>query len=102
MKPLHTLKAELLANPATRAEYDALAPEFEPAGELVVAVDAERTDPRIAELLDLIGEAYQVVGVLACDCGRFDDPAVVKVLDNLAAARMVHADALPFPSKPDA
>lgn len=25
MKPLHALKAELLANPAVRAEYDAMA-----------------------------------------------------------------------------
>jgi DNA-binding XRE family transcriptional regulator len=37
MKPLHTLKAELLADPATRTEYDALAPEFETARELVAA-----------------------------------------------------------------
>lgn len=37
MKTLKTLKAQLLNDPATRAEYDALAPEFETARELVAA-----------------------------------------------------------------
>ena len=52
------------------------------------------------ELLALIGEAYQVVGILADECGRFDDPHVTKMMDNLAAGHMVHSDVLPFPSKP--
>lgn len=58
-------------------------------------------DASIDELLTLIGEAYQVVGILADECGRFDDPHVTKMMDNLAAGRMVHADVLPFPSKPN-
>ena len=65
---------------------------------------ARRSAPREASidvLLALIGEAYQVVGILADECGRFDDPHVTKVMDNLAAGRMVHADVLPFPSKPN-
>lgn len=37
MKTFKAMKAELLADPATRAEYDALAPEFETARELVAA-----------------------------------------------------------------
>jgi len=37
MKPLQTLKAELLANPAVRTEYEALAAEFELARELIAA-----------------------------------------------------------------
>ncbi len=37
MKTLKTLKDELLADPATNAEYLALAPEFEAARELVAA-----------------------------------------------------------------
>ena len=37
MKTLKTLKAELLADLATRAEYDALATEFETARELIAA-----------------------------------------------------------------
>ncbi|MGF6310296.1 ribosome-binding protein aMBF1 (putative translation factor) [Bradyrhizobium sp. i1.8.4] len=35
--PFEKLKARLLANPKVRAEYDALAPEFEIAAELVKA-----------------------------------------------------------------
>ena len=37
MKTLKTLKAELLADPKTRAEYDAVANEFEMARELIAA-----------------------------------------------------------------
>jgi len=37
MKTLKTLKTELLDDPATRAEYEALAPEFETVRELVAA-----------------------------------------------------------------
>ena len=37
MKTLHQLKTQLLANPQTRAEYDALAGEFETARELIAA-----------------------------------------------------------------
>ncbi|MEY8690156.1 MAG: hypothetical protein AB9M53_09820 [Leptothrix sp. (in: b-proteobacteria)] len=68
-----------------------------PAGKRHAAVPADRD-----ELLTLIGEAYQVLGVLAVECGRFDDPQVVKLLDNLAEERRVHADVLPFPSTPAA
>ena len=53
------------------------------------------------ELLTLIAQAYQVIGILADECGRFDDPQVIKMLDNLAAERMVHNDVLPFPTKPE-
>jgi len=37
MKSLNHLKTELLKNPQTRAEYDALAAEFETARELIAA-----------------------------------------------------------------
>ena len=37
MRTLKTLKAELLADPQTRAEFDALAPEFDTAREMVAA-----------------------------------------------------------------
>lgn len=50
MKTLKTLKAELLTNPATRAEYEALAPEFETARELVAArARAGLTQTEVAE-----------------------------------------------------
>lgn len=51
---------------------------------------------RIAELKTVCAEAYQVVGTLADDAGRFSDPAVVKALDNLSAMRLQHDDVLPF------
>ena len=54
---------------------------------------------RIAELRRLCAEAYQVVGVLASDCGRFGDNCVTKILDNLSAQIVLHSDVLPFPSK---
>ncbi len=54
---------------------------------------------RVEELELLLGEAYQAVGTLASDCGRFEDPTVVKMLDNLSEMKMVHDDALPLPSK---
>lgn len=37
MKSLHQIKTELLNNPTTRAEYDALGDEFETARELIAA-----------------------------------------------------------------
>jgi len=50
MKTLKTLKAELLADPATRAAYDALAPEFETARELLGArTRAGLTQSQVAE-----------------------------------------------------
>jgi DNA-binding XRE family transcriptional regulator len=49
MKTLKTLKAELLADPATRADYDALGPEFESAKELIAArVRAGLTQEEVA------------------------------------------------------
>ena len=50
MKTLDTFKAELLADPATRVAYDALAPEFETARELVAArARAGLTQQQVAE-----------------------------------------------------
>jgi hypothetical protein len=86
-----------LRDPAEAAAYiDAMLELDDPA---VIRRAMERTLKAQTELLDLIGEAYQVVGILADECGRFDDPHVIKMMDNLAAGQMVHADVLPFPSK---
>ncbi|CAM3824526.1 helix-turn-helix domain-containing protein [Roseateles saccharophilus] len=50
MKAFEQFKAELLADPATRREYDALAQEFETARELVVArARAGLTQEQVAE-----------------------------------------------------
>jgi hypothetical protein len=46
------------------------------------------------ELRTLIAEAYQVIGLLAYEAGRMDEPQILKILDNLAAERLVHTDVL--------
>lgn len=51
------------------------------------------------ELKRICGESYQVVGILADEAGRFDDPAVTKALDNLSDAKLTHDDVLPFPAR---
>lgn len=50
MKTLAELKAELLANPSTQAEYDALADEFDMARELITARSrADLTHANVAQ-----------------------------------------------------
>jgi hypothetical protein len=52
MKTLNAFKAELLADPTTRAAYEALAPEFETARELVAArARAGLTQQQVAECM---------------------------------------------------
>lgn len=46
----------------------------------------------------VIAEAYQVVGQLLQDVGLFDSERGTKILDNLAQARIVHEDVLPWAS----
>jgi hypothetical protein len=54
----------------------------------------------LERLRDDCAGAYQVVGVLAEMAGVFNDPQVIKALDNLSAASngdpRPHADVLPF------
>lgn len=63
--------------------------------------DADDTVRRISELERICAESYQVIGVLADDCGRFGTREVDKALDNLSQMRPVHEDVLPFPSLGD-
>jgi hypothetical protein len=44
----------------------------------------------------IFAESYQVVGALAEALNIFDDPCVIKALDNLSAQELVHEDVLPF------
>ncbi|HFN0526427.1 MULTISPECIES: hypothetical protein [Klebsiella pneumoniae complex] len=44
----------------------------------------------------ICAESYQVVGALAEALNIFDDPCVIKALDNLSAQELVHEDVLPF------
>lgn len=54
---------------------------------------------KIDQLQRIIAECYQVIGVLADECDRSDDPAVIKALDNASQSELIHDDVLPFPSK---
>jgi hypothetical protein len=53
-------------------------------------------EPKEAE--QVCAEAYQVVGSLLSDLGKFDTPEAEKILDNLSQAKLVHKDVLPWPS----
>ena len=53
---------------------------------------------RIADLEWICNEAYQVVGVLGSDAGRFGSGDLTKILDNLSTKTRVHEDVLPFES----
>jgi hypothetical protein len=56
---------------------------------------------RIAELEDLCGELYQVIGTLADYAGCcFDHPDVQRALDNACEAKFIHRDLLPWPKTP--
>lgn len=61
-------------------------------------MEGKSKDQVIDDLKTICAEAYQVVGALASECGRFDDPKVIKALDNLSQQELVHSDVLPFPS----
>lgn len=61
--------------------------------------DMLRLQARIRDLERICGESYQVMGVLASESDRFEDAGVVKALDNLSSARLMHRDVLPFESK---
>ena len=49
-------------------------------------------------LIRIVSECYQVIGILAADCDRFDDPEVQKILDNVGSYKILHEDVLPFSS----
>lgn len=53
----------------------------------------------IEELGRICGESYQVVGILASEAHRFNDPFVIRALDNLSRQELMHEDVLPFPIK---
>jgi hypothetical protein len=53
---------------------------------------------RIEEQRRILSEAYQVVGSLLSDLGKFDTPEAEKILDNLSRMRLIHRDVLPWES----
>lgn len=54
----------------------------------------------LEEVKTVCAQAYQVVGSLLSDAGRFDSPEAEKILDNLGEQRLRHTDVLPWESKP--
>lgn len=75
---------------ATRKEYM----NYGATGKLI-----EVLEERIKELQMICAEAYQVVGTLSYEAGRFDEEKTIKLLDNLSQHKMIHEDVLPYPSK---
>ena len=63
----------------------------------------DRCEARQAAELDEVktvcAQAYQVVGILLSEAGRFDSPEAEKILDNLGEQRLRHTDVLPWESK---
>lgn len=53
----------------------------------------------VRDMKDIMAEAYQVVAILAEEANRWDDPKVIKLLDNLSEQKMIHKDVLPFECK---
>lgn len=56
-------------------------------------------DEEIDTLKRICDESYQVIGVLADDAGRFDEPAVIHAMDNASTQTLMHENVLPFPVK---
>ena len=59
------------------------------------AVERDRFK-RITDAELVCAEAYQVVGSLLDDLGAFESECADKILDNLASAKMLHTDVLPW------
>lgn len=59
---------------------------------------SKQKDERIEELENICASAYQVVGVLLSDAGRFDDDDGSRVLDMLSSTKFDES-VLPFDSK---
>lgn len=65
--------------------------------ELVEALEkSQQPAVQVSDMSRICAESYQVVGALAEALNIFDDPCVIKALDNLSAQELVHEDVLPF------
>lgn len=79
-----------------------MCPKITPLHAAPQAPAAQPQDARISELETICAQLYQVLGILADEAGRFDDPHLIKAMDNAAAQKLVHDDVIPFPSAPAA
>jgi ribosome-binding protein aMBF1 (putative translation factor) len=91
MTDLSTLKSRLLGDPAVKAEYDALAPEFEIAATLIEA--RRRAGLSQAEVARRMGTTQSVVARL--ESGRFLPSAASLSRHAAATGSRLHIELLP-------
>ena len=84
---MKNLKAELLANPAVRQAYDAQAPEFELARELIAA--RTKAGLSIKDLEPMIGQPNRVYEVLS-----HKRPLTLRMIRNLNKGLGISAQVL--------
>jgi len=90
MKTLKTLKAELLADPKTRSEYDAIANEFEMARELIAA--RSRAGLTQSEVAELMGTTQSVVARLESGRRAPSMRTVQRYAQAVGARAVVHLE----------
>jgi len=90
MKTLKTLKAELLADPKTRAEYDAVANEFEMARELIAA--RSRAGLTQGEVAERMGTTQSVVARLESGRRAPSMRTVQRYAQAVGARAVVHLE----------
>ena len=66
--------------------------------DMILVDELRRLRENNETLIRIVSECYQVIGILASDCERFDDPEVQKILDNAGSYKILHEDVLPFSS----
>lgn len=91
MKILNALKAELLADPDTRAEYDAMADEFSMARELIAA--RSRAGLTQGEVAERMGTTQSVVARLESGRRAPSMRTVQRYAQAVGARAVVHLEA---------
>jgi len=92
MKTLKALRTELLADPETRAEYDAMAHEFEMARELTAA--RSRAGLTQGEVADRMGTTQSVVARLESGRRAPSMRTVQRYAQAVGARAVVHLEAV--------
>ena len=92
MKTLKTLRAELLADPETRAEYDAMANEFKMARELTAA--RSRAGLTQGEVAERMGTTQSVVARLESGRRAPSMRTVQRYAQAVGARAVVHLEAV--------
>lgn len=90
MKTLRVLRAELLVDPQTRAEYDAMANEFEMASELIAA--RSRAGLTQGEVAERMGTTQSVVARLESGKRAPSMRTVQRYAQAVGARAVVHLE----------